>query len=1213
MPIDSSAGLIETLRRLQLLDPAQLGEIARGAPAFPDPRALAKELLHRAWLTPYQVNQLFQDRGGDLVLGQYVIQERLGEGGMGQVFKAQQRRLNRVVALKVIRKDRLANPEAVRRFHREIQAVAQLSHPNVVVAYDADQVGQSHFFAMEYVEGTDLARLVRESGPLPPVFACDYMRQAALGLQHAHERGLVHRDIKPSNLLIAWAASRRSKVPAGAGPARAAGEVTGRPVVKILDMGLARLEGDDDATSQLTQEGSVMGTLDYLAPEQAQNSRLADIRSDLYSLGCTFYFALTGQVPFPGGTATEKLLRHRLDEAPAVDKVRSDVPPGVAAVIGKLMAKKPEDRFQTPAELADALAVPLNGIGAGIGAGGKGKSALKASPQSQTTATAPVAILVPGLVGTPVAAALPITANGEETLTSGRFPRLVKAAWPRWKWIAAGAGLSVAMLVLVLLVRPGSRKNRPPLAPLPSAEQTTEADLKRLKNRLEEYAADPEQVRRYLLDVRRAHAGAPESLLAAELLGQLPSPLDQFDPRKLSSADRTSAGQPDGLVAVFGDQRLRHWAGGRQVSISPDGRLGASCGADSIIRLWDLGTGNPLRQFPVPQGGLWASFRNDGKRLAGIDGGGNLKLWDTSSGREIGVPPGRFLAYAPDNETVALLSPNNFAQVRLIHLASGKERLTFAKHTGPVHTLSFAPDGHLAATGSRDMTVLVWDTETGTVRSTFKGHAGVVTAVHFVADGKAVLSYDNSGTVKLWDSATVNELASFANHSILGKSANGKIFALLAPGGAAKLFDAATGKERATLKHESAEIACLAFSPNGQLVVTGSMNSGDSLKIWDLTTGMDRAPPRGSAGEVVSLALSGDGNTLITASTGGTLRIWDTATLSQRLQGQPEWYSAVQISPDSKMLALTWGNLVQLWDTAKDKPATLSGHQGPIGPVVFSADGLTLATSSRDSVVKLWDVASGQVQSTLRHGQFGVASLSFLPDGRALASTEWSTVKLWDTVSGQPRAVFDGPKSGVGWSATAPDGKTLAMGNQDGTLILWDVASKKSVRTLSGFKGAVQPAYSPDGRFLAARGYQDGVVKVWDTTTNKEVATIPPSSAWAINPDSRTMATAAGEDGQLRVWDAATGQLKTPLEGHTGRIDTLSYAPDGQLLASAGQDGRVIVWEPSARKRKMREWQLPGQILRVVFAPDGRHIAAVNGNGTVYILRLGPPQVKSGQ
>src|SRR5262249_54266744 len=206
MLIDSSASLIETLRRLQLLEPVQLGEVARLAPTFPDARALAKELLHRAWLTPYQVNQLLQGRGGDLVLGQYVIQERLGEGGMGQVFKAQQRRLNRVVDLKVIRKDRLANPEAVRRFHREVQAVAQLSHPNVVVAYDADQVNSTHFFAMEYVEGTDLARLVRESGPLPVVFACDYIRQAALGLQHAHERGLVHRDIKPSNLLVAWAA-----------------------------------------------------------------------------------------------------------------------------------------------------------------------------------------------------------------------------------------------------------------------------------------------------------------------------------------------------------------------------------------------------------------------------------------------------------------------------------------------------------------------------------------------------------------------------------------------------------------------------------------------------------------------------------------------------------------------------------------------------------------------------------------------------------------------------------------------------------------------------------------------------------------------------------------------------------------------------------------------------------------------------------------------
>ncbi|OAI54255.1 hypothetical protein AYO44_15270 [Planctomycetaceae bacterium SCGC AG-212-F19] len=203
MGIDTVAALNEELVKNQLLEATQLSQVARLQARAADARGLARELVQRGWLTPYQVNQLFQGHGKDLVLGHYLLLERLGEGGMGQVFKARHARLGRIVALKVIRKDKLADPEAVGRFRREIQAVAQLSHPNVVAAFDADQTDDALFLIMEYVEGIDLARLVREQGPLPVPVACEYIRQAALGLQHAHEKGLVHRDVKPSNLLVA--------------------------------------------------------------------------------------------------------------------------------------------------------------------------------------------------------------------------------------------------------------------------------------------------------------------------------------------------------------------------------------------------------------------------------------------------------------------------------------------------------------------------------------------------------------------------------------------------------------------------------------------------------------------------------------------------------------------------------------------------------------------------------------------------------------------------------------------------------------------------------------------------------------------------------------------------------------------------------------------------------------------------------------------------
>jgi Leucine-rich repeat (LRR) protein/tRNA A-37 threonylcarbamoyl transferase component Bud32 len=328
--------LLDDLRRPGLLEPDQLRELTESLQqAFPDPTALARKLLQLRWLTAYQTKALLQGRGRSLLLGPYVLLEQIGEGGMGQVFKARHAKLGRIVALKLIRAERLSNPQTVGRFRREIRAAAQLSHPNIVHAYDADEAGGVHFFAMEYVEGTDLAKLLKQHGPLPVAGACEYIRQAALGLQHAHEKGLVHRDLKPHNLLL-----------------------TKDGVVKVLDLGLARLgETVVEQSGEFnTATGIVMGTPDYMAPEQANDAKRADIRADLYSLGCTLYHLLTGCVPFPGQSLTEKLLGHQMQQPRPIEELRPDVPPAVAAVVRRLMAKKPADRYQTPAEAAAALA-----------------------------------------------------------------------------------------------------------------------------------------------------------------------------------------------------------------------------------------------------------------------------------------------------------------------------------------------------------------------------------------------------------------------------------------------------------------------------------------------------------------------------------------------------------------------------------------------------------------------------------------------------------------------------------------------------------------------------------------------------------------------------------------------------------------------------------------------------------------------------------------
>jgi eukaryotic-like serine/threonine-protein kinase len=338
------SGVLEVLGDKRLLKPEQYAELTEQLyPLCPDWQILGAELVYRGWLTAYQMQQVLEGTGRTLFLGSYVLLEPLGEGGMGKVFRARNWKLGKIVAVKVIRHDQTANESTVRRFRREILALSRFDHPNVVHAFDAGVCGTMRFYAMDYIPGIDLGRLVQRNGPLPVPDACNYVAQTAQALQHAHLLGLIHRDIKPSNLLLC----------------------TESRSIKVLDLGLARFRADDPEFSQVTRVGALVGTPDYISPEQVQDSHGADIRSDLYSLGCTFYYLLTGQGPFEHEAPIDKLFCHVREEPTPVEALRPDVPPELAAIIGRLMAKNPADRFQEPAELMSALA-PLLQSGSDI-------------------------------------------------------------------------------------------------------------------------------------------------------------------------------------------------------------------------------------------------------------------------------------------------------------------------------------------------------------------------------------------------------------------------------------------------------------------------------------------------------------------------------------------------------------------------------------------------------------------------------------------------------------------------------------------------------------------------------------------------------------------------------------------------------------------------------------------------------------------------------
>jgi serine/threonine protein kinase len=332
MPIRTIDDLIEALQRSDLLSPSRMDALVMNLRVgFVDPTALAEDLVLKRWLTMYQARELFRGRTRGLYLSKYLLLERLGAGGMAVIFKARHRKLDRVDALKVLRPDRLSDPRVLPCFLREAEAAARLNHPNVITVYDAGAESERYFLAMEYVEGTDLEHLVKRQGPLPISRACDSARQAALGIQHAHDKGLIHRDVKPSNLLV-----------------------NGEGVVKVGDLGMALLPRFAHSTSATKR--TIMGTPDYLSPEQAVDPWKVDCRADIYGLGCTLYFLLAGRPPFAGGSAEDKVRRHRKSMPTRLDHLRNEVPADLVELVEQTLAKKPADRPQTLLEVAAALA-----------------------------------------------------------------------------------------------------------------------------------------------------------------------------------------------------------------------------------------------------------------------------------------------------------------------------------------------------------------------------------------------------------------------------------------------------------------------------------------------------------------------------------------------------------------------------------------------------------------------------------------------------------------------------------------------------------------------------------------------------------------------------------------------------------------------------------------------------------------------------------------
>jgi WD40 repeat protein len=497
------------------------------------------------------------------------------------------------------------------------------------------------------------------------------------------------------------------------------------------------------------------------------------------------------------------------------------------------------------------------------------------------------------------------------------------------------------------------------------------------------------------------------------------------------------------------------------------------------------------------------------------------------------------------------------------------------------------------------------------LRRVLTGHAGWVTAVAVAPDGSwlATASYD--GTARIWDSATGRERAVLVGHSgpvqAVAVAPDGSWLATGGDDATARIWDAASGRERATLSGHASTVAGVAVAPDGSWLATASYDG--TARIWDVATGRERAALTGHNDWVHAVAVAPDGSWLATGSRDGTARIWDTATGQEwaTLVGHVIAVMAVAVAPDGSWLATGSGDeTVRIWDAATGRErAALTGHNDWVHAVAVAPDGSWLATGGQDETARIWDAATRQERATLTGHASTVTAVAVASDGSWLVTGSLdNTARIWDAATGRERATLTGHNDWVRAVAVAPDGSWLATGGYDGTARIWDAATGQERATLAGHAdGVAAVAVAPDGSWLATGGY-DRTARISDAATGQERAVLVGHAlavlALAVAPDGSWLATASG-DLTARIWDPATGQEQAVLVGHTGPVHAVAVAPDGGWLATSGDDATARIWDPATGQERATLTGHAGPVAALAVAPDGSWLATASNDQTARI------------
>jgi eukaryotic-like serine/threonine-protein kinase len=1025
------------------------------------------------------------EKPGDRI-GRYKLLQKIGEGGMGVVYMAEQEEpIRRRVALKIIKLG-MDTQQVVARFEAERQALALMDHPNIAKVFDAGATDTGRpYFVMELVTGIPITEFC-DKNRLGAVDRINLFIQVCHAIQSAHQKGIIHRDLKPTNILVTLNA--------------------GAPVPIVIDFGVAK------ATQQkltektfFTNYATMIGTPAYMSPEQAEMSQLdVDTRSDIYGLGVLLYELLTGTTPFMEkrlrSVSYNEMQRIIMEEEPERPSTRL-TQELVAAEVTRRRFGDVEKSASSRQRLQEALHQIKGDLDWIVM-----KCLEKDRMRRYDTANGVAADLKRHLENEPVLARPPSAAY-----------KFQKAFRRNKLAFCAAAAVTAALVIGLSLTSWMFFKERDARRRATAAEQTARDKTETANENL--YVSD--------MNVAKLAWDAGDLGRATELLDR----------------HRREAGRPDyrgfewrylwNLCRPTERATLAGRAGPLNgMAISSDGNILATASSDKTVKLWDL---TSRREVATLTGHLdsvtCAAFSPDGKTLATGSADNTVILWDVASRKRLGLLAGHssevnFVGFSPGGKI--LVSASTDQSAKLWDLQTLQVKHTLLRYSNVVRSAAFSPDGRTLVTGGGDGTVKLWDPSTGREAGSLDAHQLIVWSLAFSPDGGTLAMGLDDGSVGVWDLTARREIHSLTGHRSVATcvqfSPDGQTLASGSLDDTIRLWSTHTWGEKGVLRGHLASVSAVAFTPDSRTVLSSSFDK--TVKIWDANPPQMVSSVQAHASWCTAEP-SPDGKIIASTSTDGTIKLWDAlslANLATLKGGGGRLIAYSKFSSDGRLLAsASADNTIKLWDVRSRKEvATLSGHSNNIWQVGFLAGGRTLVSCSADKTIKFWDLDSCRQIASLDLGS-GVECLAVSGDGKWLASgCEDGSVSVFDA-SSRVRKFSAREHDKACWAlAFSPDSKFLATGAWDGTVKLWDTRMETAV--ILKVPVANDIAFSPDGKTLVI-GSADKTIRFWNLATMQEVlalqAHLTGVTSVRFSPRGDFLLT-AGVDGKVSLWPAPT-------------------------------------------------------------------------------------------